>query len=178
VRAAKIGLLIVILMFGASIETAWQVREHVGIGPMGCRVLGGKLYGASFVFESNEERAVPAGGAVAVENAFGDVSVRPGETGTVRVALRKVVYRPKEDDARAFADRVRIVLREESGRLVITTNREELDPPTRRSPCTTSTAASTPRAWPGPTSPAPSSRWWPSASRATSSSTRGTGARG
>jgi DUF4097 and DUF4098 domain-containing protein YvlB len=127
VRAAKIGLLIVILMFGASIETAWQVREHVGIGPMGCRVLGGKLYGASFVFESNEERAVPAGGAVAVENAFGDVSVRPGETGTVRVALRKVVYRPKEDDARAFADRVRIVLREESGRLVITTNREELD---------------------------------------------------
>jgi DUF4097 and DUF4098 domain-containing protein YvlB len=126
-RAAKIGLLFLILMFGAGIETAWQVREHVGIGPMGCRVLGGKLYGASFVFESNEERAVAEGGAVAVENAFGDVTVRPGEAGTVSVALRKVVYRPQQDDARAFADRVRIVLREESGRLVITTNREELE---------------------------------------------------
>jgi DUF4097 and DUF4098 domain-containing protein YvlB len=126
-RAAKIGLLIVILLFGATIETAWQVREHVGIGPMGCQVLGGKLYGASFVFESKEERAVPAGGAVAVENAFGDVTVRPGGAETVRVELRKVVYRPKEDDARAFADRLRIVLREESGRLVVTTNREELE---------------------------------------------------
>jgi DUF4097 and DUF4098 domain-containing protein YvlB len=127
VRAAKIGLLFVILMFGATIETAWQVREHVGIGPMGCQVLGGRLYGASFVFESNDEHAVPAGGAVAVENAFGDITVRPGGAGSVRVALRKVVYRPKEEEARAFAERVRVVLREESGRLVITTNREELE---------------------------------------------------
>lgn len=126
-RAAKVGLLFVILLSGASIETAWQVREHVGIGPMGCQVLGGKLYGPSFVFESNEERAVQTGGAVAVENAFGDVTVRAGEPGTVRVSLRKVVYRPKQDDARAFADRVRIVVREESGRLVLTTNRDELD---------------------------------------------------
>lgn len=126
-RAAKIGLLFLILLFGASIETAWQVRENIGLGPLGCQVLGGRLYGASFVFGSNEERPVEAGRAVEVQNAFGDVTVRAGEPGKVLVALRKVVYRPKEEDARAFAERLRIVVREESGRLVVTTNREELD---------------------------------------------------
>jgi hypothetical protein len=126
-RAAKIGLLFLILMFGAGIEAAWQVREHVGIGPMGCQVLGGRLYGASFVFVSSEEQAVAAGGAVEVQNAFGDVAVRAGEPGKVSVSLRKVVYRPQEEEARAFAERLRIVVREESGRLVLTTNREDLD---------------------------------------------------
>jgi putative adhesin len=127
VRAAKIGLLCLILLFGAGIETAWQVRENIGIGPMGCQVLGGRLYGASFVFQSNDERPVAAGGAVEVQNAFGDVTVRAGEPGKVTVSLRKVVFRPKEEEARAFADRLRIVAREESGRLVITTNREDLE---------------------------------------------------
>jgi hypothetical protein len=126
-RAAKIGLLFLILMFGAGIETAWQVRENIGLGPMGCQVLGGRLYGASFVFQSSEERPVEAGRAIEVRNTFGDVTVRAGEPGKVAVALRKVVFRPKEEEARAFAERLRIVVREESGRLVVTTNREDLD---------------------------------------------------
>ncbi|MET0554747.1 MAG: DUF4097 family beta strand repeat-containing protein [Vicinamibacteria bacterium] len=126
-RAAKIGLLFLILMFGASVETLWQVRENVGLGPLGCQVLGGRLYGASFVFESSEERPVAAGRAVAVENAFGDVTVRAGEPGKVAVSLRKVVFRPKAEEARVFAERLRVVVREESGRLVVTTNREDLD---------------------------------------------------
>jgi hypothetical protein len=90
-------------------------------------VLGGRLYGASFVFQSSEERPVEAGRAIAVQNAFGDVTVRAGEAGKVAVALRKVVFRPKEEEARAFAERLRIVVREESGRLVVTTNRDDLD---------------------------------------------------
>ena len=99
-RAAKIGLLFLILMFGAAIETAWQVREQFGIGPMGCQVLGGRMYGTSLVFQSSEERPVEAGRAVEVQNAFGDVTVRAGEPGKVAVALRKVVFRPKEEEAR------------------------------------------------------------------------------
>src|SRR5690349_18839605 len=114
-------------MYGAGIETAWQVRENIGIGPMGCQVLGGRLYGASFVFVANEERPVAAGAAVEVRNAFGDVTVRAGQPGQLGIALRKVVYRPQEEEARAFAERLRIVVREESGRTVVTTNREDLD---------------------------------------------------
>jgi Toastrack DUF4097 len=127
VRAAKIALLILILMFGAGIETAWQVRENIGLGPMGCQVLGGRLYGTSHVFQSSEERPVEAGRTVEVQNTFGAVTVRAGEPGKVAVALRKVVFRPKEEEARTFAERLRIVVREESGRLVVTTNREDLD---------------------------------------------------
>lgn len=126
-RAAKIGLLFVILLFGATVETAWQVRENIGIGPMGCQVLGGRLYGSSFSFESSESAPVTPGRAVAVQNAFGSVTVRAGGPGEAKVVLRKVVYRPNEQEARAFAERIRVVLREESGRLVLTTNREELD---------------------------------------------------
>lgn len=126
-RAAKIGLLFVILMFGATVETAWQVRENIGLGPTGCQVLGGRLQGPSYVFESHDERAVAAATAVSVDNAFGRVTVRAGAPGTVGVSLRKVVFRSKEDEARAFADRIRIVVREEPGRLVLTTNRDELD---------------------------------------------------
>ena len=60
-RAAKIGLLFLILMFGAGIETAWQVREQFGIGPMGCQVLGGRLYGTSHVSGPRSVRlCVPA----------------------------------------------------------------------------------------------------------------------
>ena len=34
-RAAKIGLLLLILMFGATVETAWQVRDHIELGADG-----------------------------------------------------------------------------------------------------------------------------------------------
>ena len=33
----KIGLLLLILAFGASVETAWTVRHNAGFGPEGCR---------------------------------------------------------------------------------------------------------------------------------------------
>ena len=65
--ARKIGLLILILAFGASVETAWQVRGDWRVGPEGCRVIGGRFYGPSYSFEQTAERAVPAGAALRLE---------------------------------------------------------------------------------------------------------------
>jgi DUF4097 and DUF4098 domain-containing protein YvlB len=126
-RAAKIGLLILILGFGGVIETAWAVRNKIGIGPAGCRVIRGKFYGPSFTFDAEEQRAVPAGASVEVENAFGGVRVIQGAPGEVRVSLRKVVFQPTEEAARAFAARLRVEATLTGSVLRVTTNRRELE---------------------------------------------------
>ena len=95
--ARKIGLLILILGTGAAIETAWSVRNHLDIGPSGCRVLGGKFYGSSYRFEEETTRPATAEARVEVTNAFGAVRVRAGKANEVRIALAKVVFMPTED---------------------------------------------------------------------------------
>lgn len=127
--ARKIGFLILILLFGAVVEVAWNVRDNrYSFGPEGLRVLGGRFYGPSFEFEETAERSLGTDGATEVEvrNAFGEVRVVPGD-GPVQVRLRKVVFQPTEEKARAFAERVEIEIREEEGRLRIGTNREEVE---------------------------------------------------
>ncbi|HEY6554468.1 MAG TPA: hypothetical protein VI669_14010, partial [Vicinamibacteria bacterium] len=124
--ARKVGLLILILGFGAAIETAWSVRNHLDIGPSGCRVLGGKFYGTSYRFEEEVTRATAADGRIEVTNAFGDVRVRAGGANEVRVVLAKVVYLPTEDKARDFAGRIKLLAEEGGSRLRISTNRDEL----------------------------------------------------
>ena len=44
VKASKLGLLLLILAFGAAVETAWQLRGKIDIGPTGCRVLRGAAW--------------------------------------------------------------------------------------------------------------------------------------
>jgi hypothetical protein len=126
--ARKIGLLLLLLGFGAAIETAWQVRGDVRIGPEGCRVIGGRFYGPSYSFEQTAERVLAAGEAprLEVRNAFGGVSVTAGAPGVVKVKLRKVVFLPTEEKARAFADRVDLRLSGEGGRVKVATNRDEI----------------------------------------------------
>jgi hypothetical protein len=126
--ARKIGLLILILGFGAAIETAWQVRGDVRIGPEGCRVIGGRFYGPSYAFEQAEERTLTPGEAprLEIENAFGGVSVTAGAPGVLKVKLRKVVFLPTEEKARAFADRVELRLSGDGARVRVGTNREEI----------------------------------------------------
>jgi hypothetical protein len=127
VSARKIGFLILLLAFGGIVETAWHVREnHFSFGPEGFRVLGGRFYGPSFTFEESAERVVEADRALEIEvrNAFGGVRIVPGPGPEVQVTLRKVVYQPTEEKARAFADRVELRLEEEEGRLRVGTNRD------------------------------------------------------
>ncbi len=127
--ARKIGFLILILLFGAVVETAWNARENrFFIGPEGCRVLGGRFYGPSFDFEEAAQRPLPADRApeVEVRNAFGSVRVLPGDGPGVEVRLRKVVFQPTEAKARAFADRIELRLDEDEGRLRVGTNRDDL----------------------------------------------------
>ena len=103
--ARKIGFLILILLFGATMEISWQVREHHwSFGPEGLRVLGGRFYGPSFEFEESAEHALEAEGTLELEvrNAFGEVRVVPGDEKVARVHLRKVVFQPTEEKARAF----------------------------------------------------------------------------
>jgi DUF4097 and DUF4098 domain-containing protein YvlB len=129
VSARKIGFLILLLGFGAVVETAWQVRGDWRIGPEGCRVIGGRFYGPSYTFEQAAERALATGEAprLEVRNAFGGVSVTAGVPGTVKVKLRKVVFLPTEEKARAFADRIELRVSGEGALAKVGTNRDEID---------------------------------------------------
>jgi hypothetical protein len=126
VSARKIGLLILILGFGAAIETAWSVRSHLDIGPSGCRVLGGKFYGSSYRFEEETTRPAAANARIEVTNAFGAVRVRAGKANEVRVGLAKVVYLPTEEKAREFAAGIKLRTEENGSGLRLSTNRDEL----------------------------------------------------
>jgi hypothetical protein len=126
--ARKIGLLLLLLAFGATIETAWNVRGDVRIGPEGCRVIGGRFYGPSWSFEQTAERPL-AGPSPRIElrNAFGGVHVVAGATGIVKVRLRKVVYAPTQERAKAFADTIELRLSGDGQPLRVGTNRDDLD---------------------------------------------------
>jgi len=127
VKASKIGLLLVVLGFGGVVETAWSVRQNIGFGPQGCRVLAGRFYGPSFTFDAQQTMPVPAATTIEVDNAFGGVDVRAGEPGQVKISLRKVVFRPTEPQARAFASEVQIKAALEGMVLRVGTNRDELE---------------------------------------------------
>jgi len=127
VKASKIGLLILVLGFGGAVETAWSVRQNIGFGPQGCRVLAGRFYGSSFTFDAERTQPVPAGTAIEVVNAFGGVTLRAGDPGQVKIALRKVVFRPTEEQARAFANEIRIDATLDGSLLRVGTNRDELE---------------------------------------------------
>ena len=124
----KIAFLVLIVGFAATVETAWHVREDIHLGPEGCRVMGGRFYGPSWTFEAAAERAVAAGKAprLEVDNAFGAVNVTAGAPGSVKVRLRKVVFQPTEEKARAFADRVELRLTGDGELVRVATNRDEI----------------------------------------------------
>jgi DUF4097 and DUF4098 domain-containing protein YvlB len=124
VTARKVGLLLVILAVGAALETAWSVRE-TGFGPVGCRAVGW-YSGPSFAYESESRHPVPPAVSLQVQNRHGDVSISGGEAGDVQVKLRKVVYVPDEDRARAFASRIQLTAALEGGTLRLGTNRNEI----------------------------------------------------
>ncbi len=126
--ARKIGMLLLIIGFGAVVETAWNVRGDVRIGPEGCRVIGGRFYGPSYAFEQTAERALASGETprLEIENAFGGVIVTAGAPGVVKVKLRKVVFLASEEKARTFAERVALRLSGEGSRVKVGTNRDEL----------------------------------------------------
>lgn len=133
-RARKLLLLVAILTCGALIEAAHGVRDELGIGPTGCRVLSGRFYGPSFAFDSEGSRDLAAGSGVLVENAFGAVTVRGTGSGAVRAKLKTRVYAPDREKARAFAERVELVLDDLDGRLRVTTNRDDLAAAGERTP--------------------------------------------
>jgi DUF4097 and DUF4098 domain-containing protein YvlB len=128
VKASKVGLLFLILGFGGTVETAWRVRNELGVGPWDWRVLtGGKFTGPSYSFEEQKAQPVAEGTAVQVDNAFGGVKTMLGAPGEVKVVLRKVVYRNSEAEAEAFAGRVHLVQSLGGETLRISTNRGEIE---------------------------------------------------
>jgi DUF4097 and DUF4098 domain-containing protein YvlB len=125
-KGAKIGLLLVILAFGSTVETAWRIRNHFGPGAWGW-FTGHHFQGPSFTFAAEQTEKVAASTPVEVENAFGAVKVTQGAAGEVRIALRKVVYLGTEEKARVFADRIQIQAVREGGALRVRTNRADFD---------------------------------------------------
>jgi len=126
VKPRKLLLLLLILVFGGSVEIVTRANQRLAIGPAGCRVLGGRFYGPSFAFESTERSELAAGAAVEIENRFGNVTVAAGEPGHVVTTLRTVVYLPTESAARAVSDRVKIEAHAAGAGFAIGTNRNQL----------------------------------------------------
>ncbi len=126
-KATKIGLLLLILAFGSTVETAWRVRNNLAFGPAGCRVLGGRFYGPSFSFQEERTEPLPAAAALEVENAFGNVNVVAGLPGQVKLTVRKVVYAATEAEAREFAAKILVRADRDAGTLRFGTNRRELE---------------------------------------------------
>jgi DUF4097 and DUF4098 domain-containing protein YvlB len=125
-KGAKIGLLLVILAFGSTVETAWRIRNRFGPGAWGW-FTGRHFQGPSFTFTAEQTEKVTTNTPVEVENAFGAVNVSPGAVDEVRITLRKVVYLGAAEKARAFADRIQIQAVREGGALRVRTNRGDLD---------------------------------------------------
>lgn len=123
-RASKLGLLILILAFGGMVETVWSVRQHLDLGPAGCRVLGGKFYGSSYSFDEQQRRELPPGTRVEVVNAFGAVETSLGEPGQVEIALQKVVYHDSQERARDFASEIRLTLEDNGAVVRVSTTRD------------------------------------------------------
>jgi DUF4097 and DUF4098 domain-containing protein YvlB len=126
-KGAKIGLLLVILAFGSTVETAWRVRNRLGISGWNWHLFGDRFYGPSFTFNAEQAETVTAETPVEIENSFGAVKVVTGAPGQVRIALREVVFQPTEAKAREFAGRIQLQARREGGALRIGTNRAELE---------------------------------------------------
>lgn len=127
-KASKVGLLILILGFGGTVETAWQVRNRFGVGPWDWQVLtGNRFSGPSFSFEDTESQVVPEGTTVEVDNAFGSVRAVQGAAGEVKVVLRKVVFRRSEEEAGTFAGQIRLQRTLQGSALRIGTNRREVE---------------------------------------------------
>ena len=127
-KPRKLALLFLLLGFGAVIETAYGLKTRMAIGPAGCRILTGKFQGPSYAFESEEtKQGLPAELQLEVENAFGEVRVFKGEPGKLRLRVRKVVFAPSEDKARAFAAGITTRAELTGGVLRVTSNRRELE---------------------------------------------------
>jgi hypothetical protein len=126
VSGRRVLLLLLILVMGGGVDAAWFVRQNLGVGAAGCRVMRGRFYGPSFSYTAEERRAVTAPAAVEVDNSFGDVRVTRADGAEVHVTLRKVVYRDREGLARAFADRIALQV-DGAAPLRVRTNREDLE---------------------------------------------------
>lgn len=126
-RAAKVGLLLAILAFGAAVEATWFFHREFAFGPVGCRVLRGRFYGPSFSFDEDARMELPSAAGLEVNNAFGAVRVLKGEQGEARITLRKVVFQQSEAQAGAFASSIRLQTTLSSSLLRVSTNRHELE---------------------------------------------------
>jgi DUF4097 and DUF4098 domain-containing protein YvlB len=126
-KGTKIGLLLLILAFGSTVETAWRVRHHLGPGGFRWFMWGDRFHGPSFAFAASQTETVEAGTPVEVDNSFGAVKVFEGDPGAVRIALRKVVFLGTEAKAREFADRIQVKALKEGGALRVSTNRADLE---------------------------------------------------
>jgi hypothetical protein len=131
-KGTKFGLLILIVAFGSTVETAWQVRQHLGPRGWGWFWGGDRFHGPSFTFTTDQVQTVEAGTPVEVENAFGGVKITQGAPGEVRISMRKVVFLETQDKAHAYADRIQLQARREGAALRVSTNRPDLEQETPR----------------------------------------------
>jgi len=87
---------------------------------------GMETSGERFRFEVEEAISSEGLTAIEVENLYGDVQVKPGETESVKIQLVKEVRGDAQEEAKDLAGQILIVMTPEEGVLRVTTNRSDL----------------------------------------------------
>lgn len=115
--------LLLLLIIGAGFAV---YQYQTGGWDLNWAVDGGLFFGGrQFDYEETLalEASLPA--EVEIENSHGWVEVRGEDRPDAVLIFKKRVWRRSEEEAREVADRLRVVRKDSSGRLVLSTNREE-----------------------------------------------------
>jgi DUF4097 and DUF4098 domain-containing protein YvlB len=119
-------ILLVILILVVGLTGTSLYRAHQKGVSLGFLVRELSFRGPAQTF--TEERVLDAGTAeaVSVKNSFGRVAVRPGEKGTIRLVVEKVIYTDDTERAAALAGKLKPVLEQTPTGILASTTREEL----------------------------------------------------
>ncbi len=98
IGAGGVFLFLLIIVFGL---IASQVSQHWGMIRDNINIDGANfpLFGQSFSYDDQLERALPAGGELRVNNEHGVVNVNVGDGDQIKVIVRKTVRAEKQQDA-------------------------------------------------------------------------------
>ena len=85
--------------------------------------------GRAFTYQESQTLEAPLPATLRVANAHGDVTVEAAETDRITLTLEKIIRRRDEAEARAAADKLKVIVTRDAGAVVIGTNRDELTNP-------------------------------------------------
>jgi hypothetical protein len=122
-RAREIILALLIILAGAFLTGVKTGRIDISWDEFNGEPF--RWRGTEFIFEETQDIPAPAPVQIEVQNSHGAVDIEVSDTGRVQVLFRKRVWRKDQAEAKAVADRLRMIINRGGEGLVLSTNREE-----------------------------------------------------